>query len=80
MHAKVGSHLAIFDFRVPLLFVAYRLSISCMHCIHNMHDHVYSLSVRIHVAELVCITFTKHAYIINIMHGNRGNIWLRLVL
>ena len=80
MHAKVGSHLAIFDFRVPLLFVAYRLSISCMHCIHNMHDHAYSLSVRIHVAELVCITFMKHAYIINIRHGNRGNIWLRLVL
>ena len=78
MHAKVGSHLGIFE--CPVFFVVFFLLCLCMHDIHNMHDHALCFSVDTSVAKLVCITFMKHACIhaclhaciINIMHVARG--------
>lgn len=80
MHAKVGSHLGIFE--CPVFFVVFFLLCLCMHDIHNMHDHALCFSVDTNVAKLVCITFMKHAC----MHASStscmwlGDIWLRLVL
>ena len=80
MHAKVGSHLGIFE--CPVFFVVFFLLCLCMHDIHNMHDHALCFSVGTNVAKLVCITFMKHAC----MHASStscmwlGDIWLRLVL
>ena len=78
MHAKVGSHLGIFE--CPVFFVVFFLLCLCMHDIHNMHDHALCFSVDTSGAKLVCITFMKHACvhaclhacIINIMHVARG--------